>query len=838
MKKCGGFAQIPIMIGMLVMAIALPVISQMVKRSQDTRNRAQGMTMFFVCLNDFNSQEPCSMMRQAMMYESFEQCQMANMNGQCFYTPGKCNCSNEDETYYFCDKEMGDVGRGKCTGEVWNSPEECMLRHGVCYPESQNPEKCGTDCPSGGEIIPTDTPVPSTPTPTEGWSKPTDTPMPEKEYEFCSKGVCGLSKFSSLEACKSQNPEGCWEKIGFSTMCSSLNCYKKTYLTCDRIKGECIITERMDDIDACKAIFTECWENDGLSGEQRRICDNECLKYITPTLTPTPTPTETPTPTPTVTLTPTPTPMSFRVCEVDANQENGNGGKCVVKKYSSATECKQDQPTNYPLTCIESTMENSENMCEGFCLSKVPTVIPRCDQFTEVVLRDNFVSDKLSGSNPYSVAVGDVNSDGKQDICVGFSNTAANNPEYIGGGNIKRCLINKDNQIYYWNSFESIVPKYNISAVRQYFNGVILGISKGGKIAQQPYFHPIGVGPINAVKIGDVINESNLYQLGNSYDISGQILVADMDNDNKDDFVVTVRNSEKLSIYFDSGDGTYERQEYPIGKGVNLMTLADIKDKNGVKDDLVVTNNNNDGQVGTISVLINNGEKRFNVSTYETVANNPIAVTADDYNKDGYDEVVVTTWSNGIVIFKNKMDGTLEYSSKIESSLDLQGAVSLNLNNDADIDLVTLVESGNKIIFWFNDGKGNFGVGNTKVTDFNSGTDNPGSLTAEDINGDGQKDLLFVTKSSNRLVIYTTCPQVIPICKTCVEEVGLTYTGGDRKGGDYNCDGVVNGLDFNIWREEKINGNRKYSNYWRADEGCYGEVKLSGYSVWRTAYLL
>jgi hypothetical protein len=40
MKKCAGLAQIPLMIALMLMAVALPVVSRLVKNNQETRNRA------------------------------------------------------------------------------------------------------------------------------------------------------------------------------------------------------------------------------------------------------------------------------------------------------------------------------------------------------------------------------------------------------------------------------------------------------------------------------------------------------------------------------------------------------------------------------------------------------------------------------------------------------------------------------------------------------------------------------------------------------------------------------------------------------------------------------
>jgi len=85
----------------------------------------------------------------------------------------------------------------------------------------------------------------------------------------------------------------------------------------------------------------------------------------------------------------------------------------------------------------------------------------------------------------------------------------------------------------------------------------------------------------------------------------------------------------------------------------------------------------------------------------------------------------------------------------------------------------------------------------------------------------------------------TPTPTPTPVCLICKETVS-GYTAVDRKGGDYNCDKVVDGLDYNIWREEYINHTKK-EYYYRADHLC-GEntsstVSLQGYTKWHDSYL-
>ena len=78
-----------------------------------------------------------------------------------------------------------------------------------------------------------------------------------------------------------------------------------------------------------------------------------------------------------------------------------------------------------------------------------------------------------------------------------------------------------------------------------------------------------------------------------------------------------------------------------------------------------------------------------------------------------------------------------------------------------------------------------------------------------------------------------------PACLNC-KDIVSGYNAADRKDGDYNCDGKVDGLDYNIWREEYINSTKK-EYYYRADHTCNKDtsstVSLQGYTQWHDNYL-
>lgn len=84
----------------------------------------------------------------------------------------------------------------------------------------------------------------------------------------------------------------------------------------------------------------------------------------------------------------------------------------------------------------------------------------------------------------------------------------------------------------------------------------------------------------------------------------------------------------------------------------------------------------------------------------------------------------------------------------------------------------------------------------------------------------------------------TPTPTITPTpmlgCLRC-SEVKSNYSGPEKSGGDYNCDGAVNGGDYVVWRNEfldKLVGSRL-----QADGNCDKRVSIADYSIWREAYL-
>jgi len=77
-------------------------------------------------------------------------------------------------------------------------------------------------------------------------------------------------------------------------------------------------------------------------------------------------------------------------------------------------------------------------------------------------------------------------------------------------------------------------------------------------------------------------------------------------------------------------------------------------------------------------------------------------------------------------------------------------------------------------------------------------------------------------------------------CSVCAD-IRPGYVGEDKRGGDYNCDGMLTPADMGIWRTEFLSKNIPKTR-WEASGNCfhdinkYFETTIYDYSLWRTNY--
>ncbi len=259
------------------------------------------------------------------------------------------------------------------------------------------------------------------------------------------------------------------------------------------------------------------------------------------------------------------------------------------------------------------------------------------------------------GSIPMSVAVADVNHDGKPDLIV------ANG----GSGSIGVLIGNGD------GTFQ---PAVNYSTCGP-MSVVVADLNRDG--------NPDLVAGCFGNSVGVLLGKGDgTFQPSRTYDSGGlyvnSVAVADVNGDGIPDVVVPNEfecsscQNGSVGVLLGNGDGTFQPVVSYSSGGIAAWSVA-VADVNGDgKADLVIANYGDD----TIGVLLGNGNGTFQpAATYASGAPGPVSVATADLNRDGRADVLVANWygyknNEGLVgVLLNNSQGRTLTTAAFTSSL-------------------------------------------------------------------------------------------------------------------------------------------------------------------------
>ncbi len=286
-----------------------------------------------------------------------------------------------------------------------------------------------------------------------------------------------------------------------------------------------------------------------------------------------------------------------------------------------------------------------------------------------------------TSTNPYRTAVADVNGDGKLDALVvnarsstlgvllgdgtGRFTLQANSPSTGAGGGPQSLAVadvNNDGKL------DVLVANYQTTTL-----GVLLGNGSGG-FTLQSATPRIGVSNPTSLVVADVNGDGKVDALatdsngrglsvilnnGNGSftyqntspdtggDVPYDVAIGDVNNDGKVDALVVNSFSNNLGVLLGAGNGTFTLQsDLPATGGSSPYSVA-VADVNGdSKLDALVANRS----TSTLGVLLGNGSGGFTLqaaSPSTGAGSRPTSVAVADFNLDGKLDALVTNTDAG-----------------------------------------------------------------------------------------------------------------------------------------------------------------------------------------------
>ena len=362
-----------------------------------------------------------------------------------------------------------------------------------------------------------------------------------------------------------------------------------------------------------------------------------------------------------------------------------------------------------------------------------------------------------TGSGPLSVAIGDFNGDGKPDIAVTnlISNTVS-------------VLLNT-------TSPGATTPSF---AAQQTFTvgnpaSVVIGDLNGdGKpdlvVANNSVSGTVSV-LLNTTAPGTTTASfatQQTFSVGSHP--AASVAIGDLDGDGKPDLVVANEGSNTVSVLLNTtapGANTPSfaaQQTFATGSGPFSVAIGDLNGDG--KPDLAVTNSYSN----TVSVLLNTTPcvTAFGVSakTDFAVDYDPVSVAIGDLNGDGKPDLVVANYNSVSVLFNTTTSGSttpsFASSQDFSTGSDSISVAIADLNGDGKPDLVVANEGSNTVSVLLNTTAPGANTPSFAAQQTFATGSGPFSVAIGDLNGDGKPDLAVANLHSNTVSVLfnTTTP--------------------------------------------------------------------------------
>jgi FG-GAP-like repeat/PASTA domain len=325
-----------------------------------------------------------------------------------------------------------------------------------------------------------------------------------------------------------------------------------------------------------------------------------------------------------------------------------------------------------------------------------------------------------TGRAPDSVAIGDLNGDGKPDLATANYGYRADSVS---------VLLNRGD-----GSFK---------AKRDYTTG-------------GPYSHSISVaiGDLNgdgkpdlavanwgADSVSVLLNRGDgSFQRKLDYATGGgphSVAIGDLNGDGKPDLATANDKANSVSVLLNRGDGSFQpKLDYRTGHYPESVAIGDLNGDG--KLDLATANN----ETYSVSVLLNRGDGSFRAKRDYATDRVPYSVAIGDLNGDGKPDLATATGDGTVSVLLSRGDGSFQARHDYATRGAPMSVSIGDLNNDGRPDLVMAMGEFRKwVSVLLNRGKGSF---ETEL-DYAANKDDTESVAIGDLNGDRKPDLAIAS---------------------------------------------------------------------------------------------